>query len=302
MQRQKSRNGFTLIELLVVIAIIALLIGLLLPAVQKVREAASRMQCANNLKQIGLGLHNYHSTLNRFPSGYTDMQRVVGNPTDLGYGTGWATLLLPYMEQENLYKQINQSVPILADPNNQTAIQSVIKAYLCPSDNHSTPFIPAGISQPVGPSNYVALYGTGEISDDPGRGDGVFYRNSMTRLTDILDGTSNTICVGERSSNLLKCTWVGVIPGAQSISPLHPDKPESAHPLIMGHTGTWDPNDPPHTPNAPVAHVDDFWSRHTSGVNFLLCDGSVRMINNTIQPKTWAALGSRASGDLVNWD
>ena len=106
MYRQPKRNGFTLIELLVVIAIIAVLVGLLLPAVQKVREAANRMQCANNLKQIGLGLQSYHSTLNRFPSGYTDRQRVVSNPTDLGYGTGWATLLLPYMEQENLYKQI----------------------------------------------------------------------------------------------------------------------------------------------------------------------------------------------------
>jgi len=301
MYRKPKRNGFTLIELLVVIAIIAVLVGLLLPAVQKVREAANRMQCANNLKQIGLGLQSFHSTLNRFPSGYTDRQRVVSNPTDLGYGTGWATLLLPYMEQENLYKQINHSGPIL-DPVNQAPIQTVIKSYLCPSDNHSNPFIPAGITQPIGPANYVAVFGTGEVSEDPGRGDGVFYRNSMTRMTDILDGTSNTICVGERSSNLLKCTWVGVIPGAQSISPLHPDEAEPAHPLIMGHTGVWDPNDPPHTPNSPLAHVDDFWSRHSSGVNFLLCDGSVRIINNTIRPESWAALGTKAAGDIANLD
>ena len=301
MNRKTKRNGFTLIELLVVIAIIAVLIGLLLPAVQKVREAANRMQCANNLKQIGLGLQNCHSSWNRFPPGYIDLQKVAADPNDLGHGWGWATQLLPYMEQENTFKQINQGKPIL-DASNQTTIQTVIKSYLCPSDNHNNPFIPSGISQPVGPSNYVALFGTGEISDDPGRGDGVFYRNSMTRISDILDGTSNTICVGERSSNLLKCTWVGVIPGAKSISPLHPDQAEPAHPLTMGHTGVWDPNDPPHTPNAPVAHVDDFWSRHTSGVNFLLCDGSVRMINNTIRPQSWAALGTRASGDMANLD
>ncbi len=297
----RDRKAFTLIELLVVIAIIAVLIGLLLPAVQKVREAANRLQCSNNLKQLGLGLQNYHSVFNQFPNGYVDRQTAVANPLDLGHGWGWAVFLLPFMEQENLYKQINLSAPIL-DPSNQASVSSMVKSYLCPSDNHGESFVPSGISQKVGPSNYVALFGTGEISDDPGRGNGVFYRNSNTRFADITDGTSNTLCVGERSSNLLKCTWVGVIPGALAVSPLNPGQNELGHPLIMGHTGPWDPAKPPHTPNSKNAHVDDFWSRHVSGVNFLLCDGSVRMINNSINPQTWAALGTRSSGEVVNLD
>ena len=297
----QSRKAFTLIELLVVIAIIAVLIGLLLPAVQKVREAANRLQCANNLKQIGLGLQNYHSALNQFPNGYVDRQKAVANPLDLGHGWGWAVTLLPFMEQENLYKQINRGIPIL-DLSHQATVASVVKSYLCPSDSHGESFVPSGITQKVGPSNYVALFGTGEISEDPGRGDGVFYRNSNTRIADILDGTSNTLCVGERSSNLLKCTWVGVIPGALSVPPLNPGPIEPGHPLIMGHTGVWDPAKPPHTPNSKNAHVDDFWSRHVSGVNFLLCDGSVRMINNSINPQTWAAMGTRAGSEIVNLD
>ncbi len=301
MLSSRTRKAFTLIELLVVIAIIAVLIGLLLPAVQKVREAANRLQCANNLKQIGLGLQNYHATLNQFPSGYVDRQKAVANPLDLGHGWGWAVHLLPFLEQENLHKQMNMGVSSL-DPSNQPSVTAVLKSYLCPSDNHGESFVPSGISSKVGPSNYVALFGTGEISEDPGRGNGVFYRNSNTRIADITDGTSNTICVGERSSNLLQCTWVGVIPGALSVSPQNPGQSEPAHAMIMGHTGVWDPSRLPHTPNSKNAHVDDFWSRHVSGVNFLLCDGSVRMINNSINPQTWAALGTRSSGDLVNLD
>src|SRR5436309_597185 len=110
MSRAFSRSGFTLIELLVVIAIIAILIGLLLPAVQKVREAASRLKCKNNLKQIGLAMHNYHGVANRFPPGY--VSAVASDGSDLGPGWGWAAHLLPYVEQDNLYKQIDFTADI----------------------------------------------------------------------------------------------------------------------------------------------------------------------------------------------
>ena len=110
--RRHTRHAFTLIELLVVIAIIAVLIGLLVPAVQKVREAASRLTCYNNLKQIGLAMHGIHDQFGRLPPGYVDLQTQIANPTDLGPGFGWATALLPQLEQDPLYKQFNFAQPV----------------------------------------------------------------------------------------------------------------------------------------------------------------------------------------------
>jgi len=303
MSGRLPRKGFTLIELLVVIAIIAVLVGLLVPAVQKVREAANKMACTNNLKQVGLALHHYHGTHGYFPPGYVDNQADPVDPLDMGPGWGWAALILPYMEQETTYKQINLSQAILS-PTNQPVANSVFKSYLCPSDTNLQPFTPKDASAPIGPSNYVGLYGGPEIQEDPGQGDGVFFRNSRIGISAILDGSSNTLCIGERSSNLLKCTWTGLVLGAKSVSPLEPDEEEAAHPLFLGHTGIYNPaaGEIPHTPNGPNPHPDDFWSRHSGGVNFLLCDGSVRMINNSIKPAFWVALGTRAGGDIANLD
>lgn len=324
------RSAFTLIELLVVIAIISVLIGLLLPAVQKVREAANRISCKNNLKQIGLALQSYHGARGFFPPGYTSVVGSGGLADDRGPGWGWAAYLLPYVEQDNLYNQIDFSKDI-SHPANATARIQGLSVYLCPSDggdkiftvdvrndpsaNYSTPLRDVnGNPVQVAHSSYVGIFGNPEITVDPGfllstpeRSNarrGMFHRNSKVRIADVTDGTSNTLFVGERSYNLAYATWAGAVTGGQ-VPPRMPDVyqrgPEGAPVLVLGHTG--DANDvPPHTPNSSVNHVDDFWSRHPLGVNFLLVDGSVRNINNAISPTLWWALGTRAGGEIVNLD
>jgi prepilin-type N-terminal cleavage/methylation domain-containing protein/prepilin-type processing-associated H-X9-DG protein len=240
-------HGFTLIELLVVIAIIAVLIALLLPAVQSAREAARRAGCTNNLKQIGLALHNYHDQMNTFPPGYVsailmtvidacNMDAENALSVDLGTGWAWGSMILPQLEQQPLYNSINFNLSV-AYPQNDTVSLTPLSVYLCPSDfGPSTIPVYADPPDPAQPGtydashivdtlsrgNYVGMYGLGELCaqsnslDAPnnsglgplGTHAGVFYRNSPTSIAGITDGTSNTIAVGERSHNLSYVTWV----------------------------------------------------------------------------------------------
>ncbi len=316
--RTANAGGFTLIELLVVIAIIAVLIGLLLPAVQAAREAARRSSCVNNLKQIGIAIHNYQGAVGSFPPGYCSRWRLDGGDEgtaddDVGHGWGWASMILPYVEQPAVFNAINFGLTMTL-PDNVTAQTIRFNSYLCPSDNVK-PLIPVRNEEntqtvyTVASANYVGVYGTGEIGEAPGRGNGMFFRNSRLGFGDITDGTSQTFFVGERSHNLSYATWTGRAIGGWLFTTASFEggtnkfdpEPEESFTMILGpvesegHAG-------PRTPNYPSAHVEDYWSRHPGGVHFLFGDGSVRFIKDTINPSIYQSLATRAGGEVVGAD
>jgi prepilin-type processing-associated H-X9-DG protein len=286
-----------LIELLVVIALIAILMGLLLPAVQKVREAAARLSCQNNLKQIGLAMHNYHFTYGALPPGYV----ATANSSSTAPGWGWATFILPYIEQGNLYYQIDLSQAVETQP----AIQQMVKIYLCPSD--TPPPGPFTISDATlsficqaAPSSYAATVGSDASEVDDPTGNGTFYRNSKTRLTDITDGTSNTTMVGDRAWADTEGIWAGVPTNALC-------RPGATNPWVAAtgpaQTLTLVHNNWINIKTDADGGLDDFSSKHTGGVNLLFADGSVRFIHSITSDGAtryafWA-MGTRAGGEVI---
>lgn len=307
--------GFTLIELLVVLAIIAVLIALLLPAVQAARAAAQRTSCMNNLKQVGIAFANYSEIHKCLPPGYvTEWSDYFRR--EMGPGWGWASMILPQLEQATVFNQINFSLPIQDRANDTIRIQP-IDMYLCPSDDmpkkwtttEGVVWVYAGqiyssltpIAEVAG-SNYVGVFGIGEPGVD---GDGVFYRNSSVRFVDIVDGLSNTITVGERSLNLNAgrghATWVGSVPGAVLWScapdPFDPDagvcRREDGSGMTLGHTGEGN------GPGALMGDVNQFLSRHGRGAYFLFGDGHVRFLDNTIYYPTYKALSTRSAQEQI---
>jgi prepilin-type N-terminal cleavage/methylation domain-containing protein/prepilin-type processing-associated H-X9-DG protein len=297
MKALSMRKGFTLIELLVVIAIIGILIGMLVPAVQKVREAASNLQCENNLKQIGIALHAYHDVSGYFPAGFYQ--------TGIFTNTGWQLQILPYLEQTSKWDQSLAYLQANAgntDTNAFPAAAFQMQIFVCPSNTRPTimNFVPYNVNFEI--TSYMGV--TGTSSNNPISADGVLYAGARVRITDITDGTSNTLLVGERPcTGDLYFGW-GFAPfgtGAGDGDTVLGSR-DTVLASIMGdvvtNVGLQPPSQPGTTGEIDGAH---FWSFHQGGANFLFCDGSVHFLQysaNNILP----ALCTRASGDTFTPD
>jgi prepilin-type N-terminal cleavage/methylation domain-containing protein/prepilin-type processing-associated H-X9-DG protein len=304
MRRASLRSGFTLIELLVVIAIIAILIALLVPAVQKVREAASRIQCVNNMKQMGLALHSYHGAMKRFPPGYTATGTYVDGTNDTLPGWGWGTYILPYVDQTPLYSQFDLTQPV----QNYPGIQTILPVYICPSD--VVPGGPFAVTNSTwatvclaGPTSYAGCCGA-NVSTTGATGNGCLYRNSGVRLTDIIDGSSNTILIEERAFANAEGVWSGAIntgycnQGALNPAAVAGHLGQGAGDLVLIHAGTIN--------NLTGRNMDDCVSRHPGGANFLMADGSVHFFRSvqggSADQVTLNSMGTYAGGEVVPGD
>jgi prepilin-type N-terminal cleavage/methylation domain-containing protein/prepilin-type processing-associated H-X9-DG protein len=319
MIRLNRRSAFTLIELLVVIAIIAILIGLLLPAVQKVRDAAARMQCQNNLKQIGIALHAYHDANLKFPAGVVNTANPPSTTGNYYPYWSWMAQMMPYYEQDNLYKLAdnwahsgsNSGSPYTwwpwggfwlspMTPANP-ALGVIVKTLICPADTRQNLTLPGpawGGNGLVAFGGYLGVAGSAE--GDEAQPNGILYYKSTTRFADISDGTSLTLMVGERppSQDLYYGWWfagagydgqgVGdVVLGARSVG-YAASLGCSAAKVGLQPGKFSDPCDQVH-----------FWSPHSGGANFLNGDGSVRFTNysaNLVLPQ----LCSRNGGEVVD--
>jgi prepilin-type N-terminal cleavage/methylation domain-containing protein len=296
----QRKNAFTLVELLVVITIIGILVALLLPAVQAAREAARRMNCSNNMKQIGLGLHLYHDTHQSFPSGWQGYQSTTRIPDPLSApGWGWAACILPFVEQNNVAKSLIHYDKSMGDPSNAEAVRLVLGLFRCPSDNGEPTFEwkpdePTGVAiSQLASANYIGVFGTEDVHKcgDPSLSgkqcisNGAFYHNSGLRFADFKDGLSQTFIAGERSLELDLSTWVGAPAG----DPCSPG-------LVVG-TAT------DVAPNSTEEEKHNFGSRHPTGTHFLLGDGSVHLISQYIDMNIYHALCTPAKGEVVgaNW-
>jgi len=306
---KKSRRGFSLIELLVVIAIIGILIGLLLPAVQKVREAASRTACTNNLKQLGLGMQNYHTANDTFPPAYVN--NGPWPPTIFSFTHGWASLLLPFIEQQTLYERYHKEVP-LYHPLNQDVMTRHLRIFQCPSTPEQDRFTEVGPFKVFGTraacGDYAATVGVrdglvseggdrrGALTHTPTPALGFTPTPKQTRLTDIVDGTSNTILLAEDAGR--PRLWrAGVRDSAADVLEGGPWNHYKGGITLFGSTpdGTAKPG-----PCALNCNNDgEVFAFHPGGASAVFADGSVRFLRAGMDIRVLAGLITRAGGEVV---
>ena len=303
-------RGFTLIELLVVIAIISVLIALLLPAVQQAREAARRTQCRNNLKQIGLALHNYESSYGVFPKGGAGVASL-GNPLmKTRWTLSWGAALLPYLDQGPLYHRINQD-EIYLHPDNLTPGQTVLSVFLCPSAPKTSLLRPNGdtlnSTTLYARTDYSGNYGERGLrcypstncqnnyadqggSSSGGRGVMMVGLDPPISLAHITDGTSNTLVIGEAPEGL-HSIWIGHKNVFDQSAPVSAETEtgshwSSCHPVFKSREGNF------------CDYGQEFHSYHAGGAHFVAADGSVRFVGTSTDVRVLAALLSRAGGEV----
>ena len=224
------------------------------------------------------------------------------NGDGLGPGWGWAAHMLPYLEESNVQLQIDLEREI-TDPLHDAVRATRIGLFICPSDpdppESFTVADDAGTPiTTVAFANYVGVGGTFEVTEYPDTGTGVLFRNRSVRIADITDGTSKTLMVGERGSRRSpQTTWVGAVTGS-AVPPVNPTYDTEGPPVLVL-TNTGEAADD-RVPNNELDHVEDSNSEHVDGVNFLLCDGSVRLITDEIDPHVWEALGTRAGDETID--
>ncbi|MFV0442409.1 MAG: DUF1559 domain-containing protein [Planctomycetaceae bacterium] len=287
-----SGRGFTLIELLVVISIIAILVALLLPAVQQVREAARSTQCKDRLHNLGVALHNYEGSFRVYPPGYIYKPGPTGNAC----GASWGLMILPQLEQKPLYDQFDFNRPIF-DAANLAPREQHLDIFLCDSDPVSEEgFIEMQPGEQYAMSSYAACFGPPDLDDNQEQRLGMFSRNSSTGVRNITDGTSNTLAIGERVNGPFRksgvhgphfsyeTTWMAAV---REIT----DPTDDHGHMVLFQTGN--------VPNSESSDDRDVSASHTGFAHFAMGDGAVRIVSENVDFNLYQALSTVAGGEVV---